>query len=239
LLKDRLKSLLLGGKLAGDAPLVQSTPGSAASPSSTSLGAVEPSFLYSRHSHGLDQFFGQIQDQRGLLILDCAGASQANVGFITSLGHRLYSVDFLRTLDETFGDASGDTLPRQSEPQLIGSFLAQNLDFPEAHFDGLLVWDALEFLGQPLLKRVTDRFFRILKPGAHLLAFFHAEEKATVVPVYSYRISDAKTLALTPRGARKPVQLFNNRGIERLFHQFHSVKFFLARDHLREVIVTR
>ena len=38
---------------------------------------------------------------------------------------------------------------------------------------------------------------------------------------------------------RRPLQLFNNRGVEKLFQRFHSVKFFLARDHLREVIVRR
>jgi hypothetical protein len=38
---------------------------------------------------------------------------------------------------------------------------------------------------------------------------------------------------------RKPSQPFNNRAIEKLFHEFGSVKFFLTRDHLREVIVRR
>jgi hypothetical protein len=44
---------------------------------------------------------------------------------------------------------------------------------------------------------------------------------------------------LTPRGQRKPAQYFNNRSLEKLFQKFHSVKFFLTRDHLREVIVRR
>ncbi len=46
-------------------------------------------------------------------------------------------------------------------------------------------------------------------------------------------------LHLAQREMRRPVQLFNNRAIERLFQQFQSVKFFLARDNLREVIVRR
>jgi hypothetical protein len=37
-----------------------------------------------------------------------------------------------------------------------------------------------------------------------------------------------------------PVQrVYTNRGIERLFHDFSGSRFFLARDNLYEVILTR
>jgi hypothetical protein len=32
---------------------------------------------------------------------------------------------------------------------------------------------------------------------------------------------------------------FNNRSLERLFEEFDSIKFFLTRDSIREVIVSR
>jgi len=79
----------------------------------------------------------------------------------------------------------------------------------------------------------------MVRPGSYLMAMFHAEDRASQVPVYSYRISDAKTLLLSPRGSRKPAQFFNNRAVENLFQGFESVKFFLTRDSLREVIVKR
>ena len=41
------------------------------------------------------------------------------------------------------------------------------------------------------------------------------------------------------RGMRASGQVFNNRNIEKLFANFQSVKFFLTRDRLREVIVKR
>jgi hypothetical protein len=44
---------------------------------------------------------------------------------------------------------------------------------------------------------------------------------------------------LVDRGRRRPAQFFNNRSLERLFQDFQSVKFFLTRNHLREVIVRR
>jgi hypothetical protein len=182
---------------------------------------------YARHSHGLEQFFSQVQGPGPLCILDVGGATQANVEFITSLGHRLYSEDFLRVLDASSG------------PDLQTNFLKQNLGFPAGCFDGVLLWDVLEFLPQPLLKATVERLYQVAKPGSYLLAFFHADEKAVSVPVYSYRISDDKTLLLAHRQLRRPAQLFNNRAVERLFQAFESVKFFLTRDHLREVIVRR
>ncbi len=70
------------------------------------------------------------------------------------------------------------------------------------------------------------------------MAFFHADEKASSIPVFHYRILDQKTLLLTSRGGERAVAHYNNRSIERMFESAHSLKFFLTRDHLREVIVT-
>ena len=193
--------------------------------------------VYSRHSSGLEQFFNHIDGETGLRLLDLSGASQANIGFITNQGYRLYSEDLMHSLDAAFG--GGDFYENQSSAEKAEAFLAQTLAFPDQHFDGALVWDVLEFLAPPLLKIVVERLQRILKPGSYLLAIFHAEERAATVSTCSYRIGDAKTLLITPRGMRPPAQFFNNRAVENLFKEFETVKFFLTRDHLREVIVKR
>jgi hypothetical protein len=193
--------------------------------------------VYSRHSSGLEQFFNHIRGETGLRLLDLSGASQANIGFITSQGYRLYSEDLMQSLDAAFG--GDDFYDNQSSAERSGAFLVQSLAFPDQHFDGALVWDVLEFLAPPLLKIVVERLQRVLKPGSYLLAIFHAEERAGAVSTCSYRIGDAKTLLISPRGMREPAQFFNNRAVENLFKEFETVKFFLTRDHLREVIVKR
>jgi len=200
-------------------------------------GSPHP-LVQNRNSHGLDQFFASIRERSGLSILDLAGASQSNITFITQLGHRLYSDDIMRTLSTSFG-AGDDFLLRQAEPQRAEYFLKQSLDFLDGTFDGALVWDTLQYLAPPLLQLTVDRLYRILRPGAYLLSFFSADEKARVIPVNSYRIQDSKTLQLAPRGETRPAQFFNNRAIERLFQRFQSVKFFLTRDNQREVIARR
>jgi hypothetical protein len=44
---------------------------------------------------------------------------------------------------------------------------------------------------------------------------------------------------LVEKGTRPTAQAFNNRGLEKLFSNFESVKFFLTRESLRELIVRR
>jgi len=197
-----------------------------------------PSQPQNRSSNGLDQFFASLHDQESLSILDFSGASQANVSFITSMGHRIYSNDVVRTMEEAFG-SGGDFIANQSDPDRAATFLRESLDFPERSFDGALIWDTLQFLAPPLLQDTVDRLAKILRPQSSLLAFFHAEEKAQTAPLYTYRIVDSKIMSLTPRNQVRPVQYFNNRALEKLFQKYHSVKFFLTRDHLREVIVRR
>jgi len=187
-----------------------------------------------RSSRGLEEFFGHIHGLSGLTLLDLGGATQQNVSFITDLGHRLYSENFLQILKETSG---AEGLADQSNPGLIDYFLRQALDYPEAHFDGVLIWDVLEYLAPPLLAAVVERLHKVVRPGAYMLAFFHADDKLEAVPHYAFRIQDVKNLQLLQQGTRRPMQLFNNRSLERLFTRSDSVKFFLTKDRLREVVV--
>jgi hypothetical protein len=70
-----------------------------------------------------------------------------------------------------------------------------------------------------------------------MLSFFHADDKLETVPRYKFRIQEVNLLEVSTQGSRRPTQLFNNRSLERLFGRFESVKFFLTRERLREVII--
>jgi len=192
----------------------------------------------SRKSSGFDQFCSILQSYENLSILDMSGASQANISFITGMGHRISSDDVIGTMVECFGK---DFLASQQAASNAQRFLDKSFTFPEASFDAVLVWDAFQFLTSPLIEQAITQLFRILRPGAHLLLFFSANEKATTIPVYNYRIQDRKTLLQAPRAGTvdQKSQYFNNRRLEKLFECASSMKFFLTRDHLRELIVRR
>ena len=140
-------------------------------------------------------------------------------------------------MDHCFGD--GDFYENQSNPQKVAQFLDTALDYPAQHFDGALVWDTLEFLSgrcwKPWCGACTTCFARALTCW-RCFTPRSAPRPSPPIPTGS---PDRKTITLAPRGRRRPAQFFNNRSLEKLFQDFESVKFFLTRDHLREVIVRR
>jgi 2-polyprenyl-3-methyl-5-hydroxy-6-metoxy-1,4-benzoquinol methylase len=220
------------GGQPGNRPKQPANP--AARPQAAPRGGSAAEFLSTRPSRGLEEFFTYIRDRSGLRILDLGAATQQNVTFITDLGHRLYSEDFLQILNDTFGP---DGTTDQSNPGRIEYFLKQTLDYQEGQFDGVLVWDVLEYLAPALLTAVMERLQHVVRPKSYMLAFFHAEDKLDAVPFYTFRIGAANALEVAQHGVRQPAQLYNNRSLEKLFGRFESVKFFLTRERLREVII--
>src|SRR5262252_2119109 len=140
LLPGPLKNLLRGKRAGPDASAPSGVSGNSAAPAPPAPRAAFPTrrsgqdeTVSTRPSRGLEEFFSYIRGQSGLTILDLGGATQQNVTFITNLGHRLYSEDFLAILRETFGqDAPTD----QSNAGQVEYFLRQALDYEEGKFDG-------------------------------------------------------------------------------------------------------
>lgn len=193
--------------------------------------------MESRHSRGLEQIISSLQDREGLRVLDLAGARTETIAFLANMGHRVTSDDIQHALDTAFG--GGDFLANQEDPERIDKFAAMSLDYPEQEFDATLAWDSLQYFTPKLMGEVVGQLHRIMRPGAQLLAMFHAETTAGQAPLCYYRIADAKNIQILPKGGHRPYRFLNNREIEKAFVGFSSVKFFLTRDHLREVIVTR
>src|SRR5512142_1384124 len=190
-----LKNLFRGGR-APEAPKAPAN----ASAARSRAGARGEETVSARPSRGLEEFFNYIRDQSGLTILDLGGATQQNVTFITNLGHRLYSEDFLAILHETFGEDGAE----QANPGRIDYFLRQALDYPEGHFDGVLVWDVLEYLSPALLTAVVERLHTIVRPKSYMLAFFHSDDKLEAAPYYTFRIQEVNSLQVAQHGLRRP-----------------------------------
>jgi hypothetical protein len=190
-----------------------------------------------RTSPALQQFVRSLDTNRDLRLLDLGGANAANIQFMTQLGTRLYSEDFFATLEDCFGD--GDYYENQRDQARVDSFLIQTFSEQRGPFDGALVWDCLQFLRPSLLEKTIDHLHRILEPGAHLIAYFYADDRGQSIPQFHFKIHDEQSLVIEQRSEMPPGQAFSNRNIERLFEDFASVKFFLSRDSIREVLVRR
>jgi hypothetical protein len=202
---------------------------------SSTEGAEQSAGALLRPSKGLREFCGAIRSPEGLQILDLGAASQSNVNFLTGLGHRLCTEDLHRCL-ELFTSRSMVTADPETEAE---RFFRENLQYHPAQFDGVLCWDLFDFLPDALVKPLAGRLFDLVKPGGHLLTFFHSGQPGQLLPVCQYRISTQDQLQVNERAQGKLRRAINNRGIESLFKNFSSLKFFLTKDSLREVVIVR
>lgn len=189
-----------------------------------------------RRSSGLAEVHKLLADREALTILDLGSTSPQNIRYITELGHRVYSEDVLL--------ASFD--PRFLKPQAQGApcivapeFLSENLKYSAGLFDAVFLWDVPDYLPESVVVPMVERLAEITKPGGVLLGFFHTKDAGADAPFYRYHIT-AKDAMELQRGPQFQLQrVFNNRHIENLFKRFSSIKFFLARDNVREVLVVR
>ncbi len=190
----------------------------------------------SRRSTGFQEFIRAVASPEGQRILDLGPTSPSNIQFVTGLGHRIYNEDLVLESHEP-----GFLVPAEDGKKRFDfeRFMAENLDHERELFDAVLLWDVPDYLDEALVKPVIERIHKITKPGGLLLGFFHTKDAGPEAPYYRYNIMDRQTLELQ-RGPQFRLQrVFNNRHIENLFRDYASLKFFLGRDNIREVLIVR
>ena len=201
-----------------------------------------------RRSSGMGEVSRLLNSQEALCVLDMGATSASNIRFFTGKGHKNYSEDLLRSsLDPTLRIPDSDGKPVVDSKK----FLDENVVYPNAQFDVVLCWNLPDYMEENLVKPTIDRLWSVMKPGGLLLAFFHTRDAGPDSVCYRYHVTDSDMLEMqevhfAPPG--KPVsekqsprlqRVFNNRHIENLFRDFSSIKFFLSRDSIREVLVVR
>jgi len=195
-----------------------------------------PGQRISRRSTGFNEFIKYISRQDGLRILDLGATSPANITFMTGMGHKFHQEDLLRLSTEkdlivSNGDG-GTTLD-------VEKFVYENLNFEREEFDAVMFWDLADYLPESLVKPVIERIQVGMKPGGILLGFFHTKDAGPQEPFYRYHIVSKEAVDMQPAPPFKLQRVFANRHIENLFRDFRSIKFFLGRDNLRDVLVIR
>ena len=209
-----------------------------------------------RRSNGLQELTRRLAGE-AMCVLDLGPTSPQNISFFTGLGQKIYSEDLLLAGREPALLLEGPDGQRQLD---VPRFMAENLQYEKELFDVVLCWDLADYLDAELVKPIVHRLCSIMKPKGLLLAFFHTRDAGPDAPYHRYHIGSHDTLqlqripapaagapALAPGAGYHQAALahfrlqrvFNNRHIENLFHDFASLKFFLGRDNIREVLVVR
>ncbi len=219
------------------------------SSSNRTAGPAVPQKL-TRRSSGMGEISRLLNSTSGdgLCVLDLGSTSASNIRFFTGKGHKIYSEDLLwSSLDPALRtqDSAGASVLDSKK------FLDENLVYPNAHFDVVLCWNLPDYMEESLVKPTIDRLWSVMKPGGFLLAFFHTRDAGPDSTCYRYHVTGTDLLEMQevkfappgrPASEKQSPRLqrvFNNRHIENLFRDFASIKFFLARDAIREVLVVR
>ena len=190
-----------------------------------------------RRSTGFSQFTQTILRPDGQKVLDLGPTSSSNIHYITGLGHKVYNDDVLMAANASrfliAGAEEGSTTVD------VERFLAEEMQYEAESFDAVLMWDVCDYLPEPLVKPVVERIYRITKPRGALLAFFHTRDAGSEAPYFRYHIKNQETLELQQGPQFQLQRVFQNRHIENLFHDYASIKFFLGKENIREVLLVR
>jgi hypothetical protein len=177
-----------------------------------------------------------LQTQDSLRILDIGPTSSTNINYITSLGHSIYMASVVEEASKPEWLTPGEA---GEEPSFnVERFLESNLNFSGRMFDVVIFWDTADYLPEPLIAPVLSRIHKVLQPGGLMLAFFHQTTSPDTF-FCRYHLTDTDVVEMQRAGNYPLVNVFNNRKIENMLSEFSNYRFFLAKDSLREVIITR
>ena len=178
---------------------------------------------------------------RGTL-LDLGAAWQTTLSFFIERGFRVTSDDLLRAWADFLAQeearlknarATGDALDMTSEAR-AERFMNANLRYSEGSFDAVLLWDVLDYLEPAAAKRVVASVTDCLRPGGVVFAMFHSRKPEAF---QRYRVADSMHLQVLPAAVICPAQkIYQNREIQDLFIRYRTMKSFVGRDQLREVL---
>src|SRR6266705_3159564 len=195
-----------------------------------------------RVSNGLKEFLWNLDGLGRGTLLDLGSAWQTTLSFFIERGFRVSSEDILRGwkafLMEEEARLREDATARESLDMSANGrakrFLAENLQYPRASFDAVLLWDLLDYLEPVLVKQIVATLTELLRPGGVVFAMFHSKKPEGF---QRYRVADSNTLQMISAAVLCPAQkVYQNREIQDLFGRFRTMKSFVGRDQLRETL---
>lgn len=195
-----------------------------------------------RVSNGLKELLWNLDGLGRGTLLDLGPAWQTTLSFFIERGFRVSSEDILRgwkaflTEEETRLREDADAREKldMTPKGRATRFLVENLQYPRASFDAVLLWDLLDYLEPMLAKQMVENLTELLRSGGVILAMFHSKKPEGF---QRYRVADSNTLQVISSAVICQAQkVYQNREIQDLFARFRTMKSFVGRDQLRETL---
>src|SRR5713226_9203184 len=154
-----------------------------------------------RVSNGLKEFLWNLDGLGRGTLLDLGPAWQTTLTFFIERGFRVTSDDILRDWSQFLAEeeakakakdnVTAEDYAERAPEARAERFLEENLQYPTASFDALLLWDVLDYLEPSLAKLMIAQLTDLLRPGGVVFAMFHSKKPAGF---QRYRVADTTTL---------------------------------------------
>jgi 2-polyprenyl-3-methyl-5-hydroxy-6-metoxy-1,4-benzoquinol methylase len=191
-----------------------------------------------RHSSGWTALLKDMKVESGLRVLDIGPTSPQNINFLTGLGQSVYMADIVR--EALTGQWELPPAEQGAEPGFdIDKFFEQNLNFHGREFDIVMLWATLDYVPDGLVGPLVERLHAAVHPGGRILAIFHSKMTGPFTAYCRYHLTDSSEIEMQESEPFPVKRVYTNRNIEKLFSAFSNYRFFLAKDNLYEVLITR
>ena len=180
----------------------------------------------------LGRFVAALQSRTAPLIVDLGPAIGANVPFLGEhLGCKLVVEDLLENLPVVSPpDPNDEAADEEPEPM-------PTLSHADESVDGLLCWDALDFLSPAAGQALANELVRVLRPRGVLL-LSHGTENLSQPGRVEYEIINETSLRHRLRGGvtPRPRRVLQSREVARMFGALTISDSFLLKSRMREVL---
>jgi SAM-dependent methyltransferase len=189
-----------------------------------------------RHSSGWTALLKHLKEELGLRVLDIGPTSPQNINFLTGLGQSVYMADVVHeSLSGEYDLTSEDGTAAFN----VEKFFEHNLNFSGRQFDVVMLWATLDYIPEGLVTPLIEHLYTALTPGGRVLAIFHTKLRGPETAFCRYHLTDGNEIEMQESEPFLVERVYTNRNIEKLFAKFSNYRFFLAKDNLYEVIITR
>lgn len=202
--------------------------------------AAQPGERSPRHSRGWIEVRTYLREAESLRVLDFGSTSPGNINYLTMLGHSVYMANIVQDTakPEWIRPAQADS--GDGKPEFdVERFIEANLDFSGRDFDVILLWDTANYLPPEMVPALFARLRAVLRPKGKLLAFFHGRLEGPETAFSRFQLGDSDDLKALDSGEFPVRQVYQTRQVEKFLEGYGSVRFFLGKDNVREVIAVR
>ena len=191
-----------------------------------------------RHSSGWKALLPRLKAEESLRVMDVGPTSPKNINLLTEMGHSVYMADIVA--DSLSGDFDLPAEEPDGEKRFDAEkYFEQENAFKGRHFDVVLLWATLDYIPKGLVQPLIERIYDAMEPGGQVLAIFHAKKEHENTHYCRYHLTDSEMIEVQDLEPYPILRANTNREIEKLFSQFSHCRFFLAKDNLYEVLISR